>query len=133
FDYVGAAYAGITSLIGEADRGPAQLATAIGDYATGVTAAMSIGFALLHRERTGEGQYIECSLIDTYFNMHEVNVPKSSLRGPSFVPRRTGSLHPDGGPTGVFRYRGEEFIAINGDAVSMEPDDQGDEHAGIGR
>jgi CoA:oxalate CoA-transferase len=86
--------------------------TAIGDYPTGVTAAMSIGFALLHRERTGEGQYIECSLIDTYFNMHEVNIPKSSLRGSSFAPKRTGSLHPDGGPTGVFRYRGEEFIAI---------------------
>jgi CoA:oxalate CoA-transferase len=103
FDYVGAAYAGITSLIGEADRGPAQFATAIGDYTTGVTAAMSIGLALLHREHTGEGQYIECSLIDTYFNMHEVNVPKSSLRGSSFAPRRTGSLHPDGGPTGVFR------------------------------
>jgi crotonobetainyl-CoA:carnitine CoA-transferase CaiB-like acyl-CoA transferase len=112
FDYTGAAYAGITSLIGEADRGPAQLAIAIGDYATGVTAAMSVGFALLHRERTGEGQYIECSLVDTYFNMHEVNVPKSSLRGSSFAPKRAGSLHPDGGPTGVFRYRGEEFIAI---------------------
>jgi CoA:oxalate CoA-transferase len=112
FDYMGAAYAGITSLIGEADRGPAQFATAIGDHATGVTAAMSIAFALLHRERTGEGQYIECSLIDTYFNMHEVNVPKSSLRGSSFAPKRAGSLHPDGGPTGIFRYRGEEFIAI---------------------
>src|SRR5262245_11261633 len=112
FDYMGAAYAGITLLIGEADRGPAQFATAIGDHATGVTAAMSIGFALLHRERTGEGQYVECSLVDTYFNMHEVNVPKSSLRGPSFAPKRAGSLHPDGGPTGVFRYRGEEFIAI---------------------
>jgi CoA:oxalate CoA-transferase len=112
FDYVGAAYAGITSLTGEADRGPAQFATAIGDHATGVTAAMSIGFALLHRERTGEGQYIDCSLVDTYFNMHEVNVPKSSLRGSSFAPKRAGSLHPDGGPTGVFRYRGDEFIAI---------------------
>jgi crotonobetainyl-CoA:carnitine CoA-transferase CaiB-like acyl-CoA transferase len=44
--------------------------------------------------------------------MHEVNVPKSSLRGPSFAPKRAGCLHPDGGPTGVFRYRGEEFIAI---------------------
>ena len=112
FDYIGAAYAGVTSLIGEAERGPAQFATAIGDHATGVTAAMSIGFALLHRERTGEGQYIECSLIDTYFNMHEVNVPKSSLRGSSFASKRAGSLHPDGGPTGIFRYRGEEFIAI---------------------
>jgi CoA:oxalate CoA-transferase len=112
FDYTGAAYAGITALVGEPDRGPAQFTTAIGDSATGMTAAMAIGFALLHRERTGEGQYIECSLLDTYFHMHEVNVPKAALRGPSFAPKRAGSLHPDGGPTGVFRYKGEEFIAI---------------------
>jgi CoA:oxalate CoA-transferase len=112
FDYIGAAYAGITASMGEADRGPAQLTTAVGDSATGTTAAMAIAVALLHRERTGEGQYIECSLVDTYFNMHQVDVPKSSLRGPSFAPKRAGSLHPDGGPTGNFRYRGEEFIAI---------------------
>ncbi|HLH91338.1 MAG TPA: CaiB/BaiF CoA-transferase family protein [Xanthobacteraceae bacterium] len=112
FDYMGAALAGITNAIGEADRGPAQLPIAIGDSATGVTAAMCIGFALLHRERTGEGQYIDCSLIDTYFNMHEVNIPKTSLRGEKFAPRRTGSLHPDGGPTGVFRCRHDEFVAI---------------------
>jgi crotonobetainyl-CoA:carnitine CoA-transferase CaiB-like acyl-CoA transferase len=112
FDYMGAAYAGISVLIGEADRGPAQFTTAIGDSATGVTAAMAVGFALLHRERTGEGQYVECSLVDTYFHMHEVNVPKSALRGSSFTPKRAGSLHPDGGPTGLFRYSGEQFIAI---------------------
>jgi crotonobetainyl-CoA:carnitine CoA-transferase CaiB-like acyl-CoA transferase len=112
FDYMGAAYAGITSGIGEPDRGPAQLTVTVGDSATGVTAAMSIGFALLHRERTGEGQYIDCSLVDTYFNMHEVNVPRASLRGAQFQPRRLGSLHPDGGPTGVFRCRNDEFVAI---------------------
>ena len=112
FDYMGAAYAGITVAIGESDRGPAQLPIAIGDSATGVTAAMAVGFALLHRERTGEGQYIDCSLLDTYFNMHEVNVPKSSLRGKNFQLPRSGSLHPDGGPTGVFRCRNNEFIAI---------------------
>jgi CoA:oxalate CoA-transferase len=112
FDYMGAAYAGITAAIGDSDRGPAQLPIAIGDSATGVTAAMAVGFALLHRERTGEGQYIDCSLMDTYFNMHEVNIPKSSLRGERFRLPRTGSLHPDGGPTGVFRYRDDEFISI---------------------
>jgi CoA:oxalate CoA-transferase len=112
FDYMGAAYAGITACIGETDRGPAQLPIAISDSATGVTAAMAVGFALLHRERTGEGQYIDCSLIDTYFNMHEVNVPKSSLRGRKFHPPRMGSLHPDGGPTGVFRCNNDEFISI---------------------
>src|SRR6516162_2877229 len=112
FDYTGAAYSGITSLIGEPDRGPAQFATAIGDSATGLTAAMAVGFALLHRERTGEGQHIDCSLVDTYFNMHEVNVPKASLRGKAFNPQRMGSLHPDGGPTGVFRCGGGEFISL---------------------
>ena len=112
FDYMGAAYAGITAAIGESDRAPAQLPIAIGDSATGVTAAMAVGFALLHREHIGEGQYIDCSLLDTYFNMHEVNVPKSSLRGKNFQLPRSGSLHPDGGPTGVFRCRNDEFIAI---------------------
>jgi len=111
FDYMGAAYAGITAAIGD-DCGPAQTPIAIGDGATGVTAAMAVGFALLHRERTGEGQYIDCSLVDTYFNMHEVNVPKSSLRGEQFSPQRMGSLHPDGGPTGVFRCGNDEFISI---------------------
>ena len=109
---MGAAYAGITAAVGELDRGPAQLPIAIGDSATGVTAAMAVGFALLHRERTGEGQYIDCSLLDTYFNMHEVNIPKCSLRGKQFQPPRMGSLHPDGGPTGVFRCRNNEFISI---------------------
>ena len=112
FDYMGAAYAGITAAVGEPDRGPAQFATAIGDSATGVTAAMAVAFALLHRERTGEGQYLECSLLDTYFHMHEVNVPRAVLRGPSFALPRAGSLHPDGGPTGLFRYKGDQFIAI---------------------
>src|SRR5215831_1755490 len=112
FDYIAAAYAGLTAAIGEADRAPAQLPVAISDYATGVTAAMCIGFALLHRGRTGEGQYIDCSLVDTYFNMHEVNVPKASLRGKAFNPQRMGSLHPDGGPTGVFRCGSGEFISL---------------------
>jgi crotonobetainyl-CoA:carnitine CoA-transferase CaiB-like acyl-CoA transferase len=112
FDYMAAAYSGLTAAIGEPDRAPAQLPVAISDYATGVTAAMCVGFALLHRERTGEGQHIDCSLIDTYFNMHEVNIPKASLRGNTFNPTRMGSLHPDGGPTGVFRCGSGEFIAL---------------------
>jgi CoA:oxalate CoA-transferase len=120
FDYMGAAYAGISVLIGEADRGPAQFTTAIGDSATGVTAAMAVGFALLHRERTGEGQYVECSLVDTYFHMHEVNVPKSALRGSSFTPKRAGSLQ----RRTVHRHHGDALpVAANGESH---------EHAGAG-
>lgn len=112
FDYMAAAYAGVTSMFGEPDRAPTQFAMAIGDSYTGVSAAMSIGFALLHKERTGEGQYIEATLIDSYFHMQEINIPRVSLKGPAGVPGRSGSLHPDGGPTGIFRYGPDEFIAV---------------------
>jgi len=112
YDYIAAAYAGISDQIGEPDTGPAQLTIAIGDVSTGVAAAMAVGFALLHRERTGEGQHIDSSIIDTYFHMHEVNVPRVALRGDSFVPRRTGSQHPDGGPTGIFRCGDGRYINI---------------------
>jgi len=102
FDYMAAAYAGITGLIGEADRGPVQVPIAMGDNATGLAAAMAVGFALLHRERTGEGQYIDCSLLDTYTQMHEDFIPRIGIRGDKALPSRNGAHHPNGGPTGVF-------------------------------
>lgn len=111
YDYVAQAYAGVTDLIGEPDGDPALITMAIGDASTGVAAAMSIGFALLHRERTGEGQYIETSLLDTYFNMHEVAMPRISLRK-GYTPRRTGSQHPDGGPTGIFRCGDGSYLTL---------------------
>ena len=112
YDYIAAAYAGVTDQIGEPDGAPAQFSLAIGDVSTGVAAAMAIGFALLHRERTGEGQFIDAAILDTYFHMHEVNVPRVALRGDRFIPRRTGSQHPDGGPTGLFRCRDGSCINI---------------------
>jgi CoA:oxalate CoA-transferase len=111
YDYVAQAYAGITDLIGERDGEPALISMAIGDASTGVAAAMAVGFALLHRERTGEGQFIETSLLDTYFNMHEVAVPRVSLRK-THNPVRTGSQHPDGGPTGIFRCGDGSYLTL---------------------
>src|ERR1700688_2908128 len=112
YDYMGQAYAAITDGIGEADRPPAIVTMAIGDVSTGMSAAMAIGFALLHRERTGEGQYMDASLLDTYFHMHEKTVPIVSLRGDKFRPTRSGSLHPDGGTTGIFHFRGDQYVQI---------------------
>jgi CoA:oxalate CoA-transferase len=112
YDYIAQALAGITGVIGEPDGKPAQVPVAIGDASTGVAAAMAVGFALVHRERTGEGQFLEATLVDTYFHMHEANVPKVAIRGDSFVPKREGSLHPNGGPVGVFDCGRGEFLVI---------------------
>jgi CoA:oxalate CoA-transferase len=111
YDYIAQAYAGVTDLIGEPDGDPALITMAIGDSATGLSAAMGIAFALLHRERTGEGQYIEATLLDTYFQMHEVNIPRISLRK-GYQPKRTGSQHPDGGPTGIFKCGDGTYISM---------------------
>ena len=112
YDFIGQAYAGVTDGIGQIDGPPALTTMAIGDVSTGVAAAMAVGFALLHRERTGEGQYLDASLLDTYFHMHEKTVPIVSLRGDKFRPTRSGSLHPDGGTTGIFHFRGDQYVQI---------------------
>jgi CoA:oxalate CoA-transferase len=112
YDYIGQAYAGVTDGIGQVDGPPALTTMAIGDVSTGVAAAMAVGFALLHRERTGEGQYLDASLLDTYFHMHEKTVPIVSLRGDKYRPTRSGSIHPDGGTTGIFHFRGNEYVQI---------------------
>jgi CoA:oxalate CoA-transferase len=64
---------------------------------------MAVGFALLNRERTGEGVYIDASLLDTYFHMQELAVPIVSMRPGKFSMKRAGSSHPTGSPCGVFK------------------------------
>jgi CoA:oxalate CoA-transferase len=63
---------------------------------------MAVGFAIIHRDRTGEGQHLDASLLDTYFHMHEANVPMIALRGDKFQPSRAGSIPPTGATAGVY-------------------------------
>jgi CoA:oxalate CoA-transferase len=107
YDYMGQSYAGVTDQLGEPDHTPIMAPMAIGDVSTGVAAAMAVGFALLHRERTGEGQYIDASILDTYFHMHDMVVPLVSLRPERFTSfTRNGSLHPLSSPNGIFKANG---------------------------
>ncbi|HZP46417.1 MAG TPA: CoA transferase [Candidatus Binataceae bacterium] len=112
YDFIGASFAGVTGLLGEADRPPIIPTMAIGDVSTGVAAAMAVGFALLNVARTGRGQYLDASLTDTYFHMHELCVPVKSLRKERFEPRRNGSQHPTGSPSGVFKCPGGYIMLL---------------------
>lgn len=112
YDFIGSAFAGVTDLLGEADRPPIVPTMAIGDISTGVAAAMAVGFALLSAERTGVGQYLDASLMDTYFHMHEMAVPVLSLRRDSWKPKRNGSQHPAGSPSGVFKANGGYIMLL---------------------
>jgi crotonobetainyl-CoA:carnitine CoA-transferase CaiB-like acyl-CoA transferase len=112
YDFIGAAFAGVTGLLGEPDRPPIIPSLAIGDVSTGVASAMAVGFALLNAVRTGKGQYLDASLIDTYFHMHEMAVPVISIRKEEFSIQRNGSQHPYGSPTGVYKCPGGYIMLI---------------------
>lgn len=103
FDNIGQAYSGITSMIGNPEEPPAFPMAAIGDVSTGVHAACAIGFALLYREKTGKGQYLDISLLDSYFHYHEVNVQAWSCSKGEIQPTRSGSHHYAVAPAGIFK------------------------------
>jgi len=68
------AAAGMMSVTGTKETGPLKVGPVIIDYATGMAAAFAIGMALVQRERSGEGQYIDVSMIDTALTMMSANV-----------------------------------------------------------
>lgn len=111
FDTLGAAYAGITSMGGEADGPPSVTQAAIGDVSTGANGALAICAALLYRARTGRGQHLDISLLDTYFHYHEVSVQMHSLTEGEIKPFRSGRHSFYLAPVGIFRGK-EKYIVI---------------------
>ena len=105
YDYIGQAYAGVTWLSGE-DGGPHYPPMlAVGDVSTGVHALAAIACALLYRDRSGEGQYLDISLLDAYFHYHDLNVQMVSASGGTVRPRRTGQHYAALCPAGIFKGR----------------------------
>jgi CoA:oxalate CoA-transferase len=70
--------------------------------------------ALLHRERTGRGQYVETSLLDCYFSYHEANVELLSASRGAIRPQRTGSHHYLLAPVGIFKGKRGAVLIIAG-------------------
>jgi len=116
FDYIAQAYAGVTGMIGDPDGPPYFPLLGIGDVSTGVHAACAIGFALLHRERTGLGQHLDISLLDAYYHCHELNVQMYSATGGETEPTRSGAHHYAVCPLGLFKGR-DHYLFI----IALEP------------
>ncbi len=103
FDFIGQAYAGITSLIGEAQGPPYMPMVAIGDVSAGAHAMGAIACALLYREKTGEGQYLDISLLDSYFHCQTIGVQLYSASKGKREMKASGLHHSLASPAGVFK------------------------------
>jgi len=112
FDWVGAAYSGITSMGGEKGGSPIFAMVAMGDVSTGAHAMGAVCAALLYRERTGRGQHLDLSLLDTYAHYHEASFQMYSLSKGAINPTRSGAHSWYASPAGVFKGRERYFILI---------------------
>lgn len=111
YDYIGAAYAGVLSMIGEPDGPPYFYMLGIGDVMTGTHLLAAINGALFYREKTGKGQYVEASLLDSYFHCHEVNVQAHTASGGEIKPHRSGAHHYAVSPLGIFKCK-EGYVVM---------------------
>ncbi|MBV8358625.1 MAG: CoA transferase [Deltaproteobacteria bacterium] len=112
FDYLGAAYSGIVSMCGEPNGAPYVPMVALGDVSTGVHAMGAICAALLGRARTGRGQHLDISLLDTYMHYHECGIETHSLSHGKITPTRSGQHSWYAVPAGIFKGRDHYFIII---------------------
>lgn len=78
--------AGIVHMTGREDGPPEIPGNAIADDAGGISAALAIVMALFHKERTGEGQYVDLAMVDTLLNMMLLQLNDTVVNGTS--PRR---------------------------------------------
>ena len=114
YDFVAQGMGGFMSVTGEEGGGPLRAGVAMADLSTGNFATISILMALRHAERTGEGQQIDISLLDTQIAMM-ANQGSSYLVG-GINPGRMGNRHPTVVPYTTFDVAdGVLIIAIGND------------------
>ncbi len=118
YDFIVQGIGGFMSITGERDGepggGPQKAGVAIADLATGLYSTIAVLAALAHRDRTGEGQYIDMALLD-------VQVALLANMNTNFLasgkpPVRWGNAHPNIVPYQTFQTRdGWIIVAVGND------------------
>ena len=92
YDVIAQGESGMMDLTGEPDRGPVKIGGSLGDIVTGLYAFHGILLALLARHRSGRGQHVDISLLDSMVSTLAYQAEIYLTTGRS--PTRMGSRHP---------------------------------------
>lgn len=116
YDIVAQAMSGLMSITGEADGDPQKSGAPLGDLIGGLNLYTSVLTALYHWRDTGEGQYVDVSLLRTLIYM---NSPLNHCNfGEAAASRRQGNHHPTMAPYGLFKCRkGSVIIGAAGKSI----------------
>src|SRR6266850_312148 len=110
YDILAQAESGMMSFTGEPEGGPMRYPIAIADMTCGMYSAMGILAALLAREKTGRGQFLDMALFDSQLTWLS-NVGSSYLNA-NTEPRRWGNAHPNIVPYEVYRGSDDRHFAV---------------------
>ena len=110
YDFVAQGESGLMSVTGEIDGEPQRVGSPVGDVSAGMYASMSILAALRVRDRSGKGQHIDISLLETTMSML-ANVASNYLISGEEAPR-LGNGHPNIVPYQAFRTK-DGYIIVS--------------------
>lgn len=109
FDVIAQGMSGFMDMQGEADGDPVKCGTAIGDYVGELNAYSGIVTALYHKQLTGEGQFIDISLLD---GLVSVLSPMENAATLDAHPTRSGRHHGTMAPYGIYRGKNGQSVII---------------------
>src|SRR5581483_10550452 len=116
FDQIAQGMGGLMSITGLPGQGPVRVGIPVADLTAGIFCAMGILIALLEREVSGEGQWVESSLLQAQIFMLDFQAARWLID--QDVPKQAGNDHPTSIPTGVFKTTdGHINIATTGGAI----------------
>ncbi len=101
FDQIAQGMGGLMSITGLPGQGPVRVGIPIADLTAGLFCSIGIMVALLEREQSGEGQWVQTSLLQAQIFMLDFQAARWLLK--KEVPRQAGNNHPTSIPTGVFK------------------------------
>ena len=116
FDQVAQGMGGLMSVTGHPGQGPVRAGTAIADITAGLYCAMGILAALLEREVSGEGQWVDCSLLAAQVAVMDFQAARWTVDRE--VAPQAGNDHPLYMPTGMFE-TGDGYINIAASGEEM--------------
>jgi formyl-CoA transferase len=102
-DQIAQGMSGLMSVTGEPGRGPMRVGISLADLSSGLFAALGIMTALIERQTSGEGQWVQTSLLQSQTFLLDYQAARYLMQGE--VPGQVGNDHPTGVPTGTFRAR----------------------------
>ncbi|CAL78955.1 putative Formyl-CoA transferase [Bradyrhizobium sp. ORS 278] len=101
FDQIAQGMGGLMSITGAPGEGPMRAGIPIADLSAGLSCAMGILTALLEREVSGEGQWVQTSLLQAQIFMLDFQAARWLME--KDVAPQAGNNHPTSIPTGVFK------------------------------